>query len=126
MEDTLPELVTIFAALLTPTIAIAGVILAILGYRLQQRRRQDDLFDRRYAFYQRVRSWWLQTGNGAPPGEDPSIDETDLIPIAEEAELLFGKDIADHIMGLDHAGHMGSPFFPSSDFTKPFARYLRL
>jgi len=118
--------VQILAALLTPMVAIAGTVLAYLNYLHAKRKRKDDLFDRRYAFYMRVRDIWLSSGIGAGPDEDPDLDIEDLIPIAEEAGFLFGDDIAQHIISLDRQGHSGSPFFPNSDFTQPFEKYLKL
>ncbi len=50
----------------------------------------------------------------------------DVVPIAEEARLLFGADIARHILSLEGKEHSGSPDFPNEDFTKPFERYLQL
>lgn len=114
------------AAALTPIIALVGMGIGILSYLLARRKRMDDLFNRRYEFYKRVRDWWLSTGTGAPSDRNPDIDLEDLIPIAEEAGFLFGDDIAQHILSLDKAGHSGSPFFPNEDFSKPFGRYLRL
>lgn len=107
-------------------IAVAALFLGIQNYRLARRRRNDDLFDRRYAFYQRIRSIWLRTGTGAGPEDDPFIDPLDLIPIAEEAEFLFGADIAKHILTLNTGGHSGYPDFPEEDFIAPFRKYLSL
>ncbi|MGH7510772.1 MAG: hypothetical protein ACREMZ_15055 [Gemmatimonadales bacterium] len=118
--------VQLLSALLTPTIAVLGAVLAVLNHLHLRRKRKDDLFDRRYAFYKRVRDWWLTTGTGAAPDTDPDVDTEDLIPIAEEAEFLFGKDVGKHILSLDRSGHSGSPFFPNSDFTGPFEKHLRL
>lgn len=121
-----PTWIQWLAAFLTPAIAIAGIVIGTLNYLHTRRKRQDDLFDRRYEFYKRVRDWWLTTGTGAAPGSDPIVGVEDVVPIAEEARLLFGKDVAQHILSLEGKGHSGSPFFPDQDFTKPFERYLRL
>lgn len=107
--------------LLTPTIAVIGAWIAVQNYRLARRRRKDDLFDRRYTFYKGVRDWWLRT---AEPDEPPVTVE-DVAPLADEAALLFGDDIARHIMSLEGKAHSGSPFFPNDDFTRPFLKYLR-
>jgi hypothetical protein len=117
--------IQLLSAALTPMVAIAGITLATLNYLHSRRRRKDELFDRRHAFYLRVRKMWLSTGTGAPPGEDPEVYLEDLIPIAEEARLLFGDDIEKHILSLAGSGHTGSPFFPNGDFTEPFEKYLR-
>ncbi len=109
--------------------AVTGVVALLLNlfqYRLAAKRRKDDLFDRRYEFYRQVRSMWLNTGNGAPPGQRPWLDIKDLIPVSEEASFLFGQDIAQHICSLADKKHDGSPFFPDDDFVKPFRKYLSL
>jgi hypothetical protein len=69
---------------------------------------------------------WLKTGSGAAAGQRPWLDTEDLIPIAQEAGFLFGKDISDHILSLADKEHTGSPFFADGDFTEPFCKYLYL
>ncbi len=118
--------VDVLSALLTPTIALAAVVLGFLQYRLAKQRRKDDLFDRRYAFYESVRKMWMNTGVNAPPNTDPDLDVLDLVTLAYEAEFLFGEDISQHILSLGGRGHEGHPFFPNEDFVKPFKRYLNL
>jgi hypothetical protein len=118
--------ITLAAAALSPIIAIAGVAFAHGNIRLARRRRDDELFDRRYEFYQRLRSMWLQTGNGAPHDSDPSVDIEDLIPIAEEAGFLFDDAIAQHVLSLAGDGHSGHPDFPDEWFVTPFRPYLSL
>jgi hypothetical protein len=118
---TVPTWIQWFQGLLTPAIAIAGAWVAVASHRLARRKRKDDLFDRRYEFYKRVRDWWLSTA--AP--EAPVVDVEDVFPLTEEAGFLFGKDIAQHILSLEGKRHPGSPFFPDDEFTKPFLKYLR-
>jgi len=124
--NELPSWMSTSAAILTPTIAVAALVLAVCNYLLAARRRQDELFDRRYEFYQRVRSMWLATGNGAPEGVRPWLDTTELIPIAEEAGFLFGRDVSKHITSLADKQHSGCPTFPNDDFVAPFEKYLSL
>lgn len=126
MTGTIPRWVEVMQALLTPTIAVAGIGIGVLNHLLARRRRKDELFDRRYEFYQRVREMWMSTGVGANNDEDPEVHAEDLVPMAEEARLLFGEDVAQHIMSLAGPGHQGHPFFPDGTFTEPFEKYLRL
>lgn len=120
---SVPTWIQWLSALLTPMIAIAGIAIGVLNYLHARRKRKDDLFDRRYEFYKGVRDWWLKTADlSAPP-----IDFEEALAIADEARLLFGEDIAKHILSLVGPGrHPGSPFFPDSDFIEPFVKYLRL
>jgi len=120
----LPAWVNILVALLTPTVAVVALILGIFNYRLAARRRRDDLFDRRYKFYERVRSIWLSTGTGAADGQRPWLDIDDLLPLAEEADSLFGNDIAKHILSLADRQHSGHGVFMEHDFVAPFRKYL--
>ncbi len=113
--------IAISAALLTPTIAIAGTVIAFLQWKTNHLKRKNELFDRRYDFYQKLREWWLATA--MPEFE---FDIQDLIPLAEEAGFLFGDDISKHILSLEGKSHSGSPFFPNDDFSSPFRKYLKL
>lgn len=121
-----PDILTRLSGWLTVVVAVIGVGFAVLNHLHARRLRTDALFDRRYAFYQRVRDIWLASGTGAPEHQDPELHLEDLIPIAEEARFIFGKDIEEHILGLSRKGHQGSPFFPDDDFVKPFGKYLKL
>lgn len=114
--------VDIFKALLTPTIALFGVIISLLQWLANVAKRKNELFDKRYEFYNRIKDAWLSTAS--PEGQ--GFDIVDLVPIAEEAYFLFGDDVSKHIISLAGKIHNGSPFFPDSDFTKPFEKYLRL
>jgi hypothetical protein len=120
------ELTTLAAAALTPIVALVGLIYAYANLRLATRRRQDELFDRRYQFYQRLRSIWLSTGSGAPNDDDPSVYIEDLIPIAEEAGFIFDRTIVDHVLSLEGDGHTGHPDFPDEAFVAPFRPFLSL
>jgi hypothetical protein len=106
----------------TPAIGIFAIFIAWLQYDNNRKKRKNDLFDKRYEFYQRFRNWWL----AAAGSETVSTDIETLIPIAEEAFFLFGNDISQHILSLEGEIHTGSPFFPNSDFSKPFEKHLKL
>ena len=114
------EYINYISACLAPTIAILGIFITICQYNLSLTKRKDDLFDRRYAFYQKIRDKWLSTF------DDREMDCEELIPYAEEAEFIFGSDISKHILSLSDKNHNGSPFFPEEDFIKPFRKYLKI
>lgn len=90
--------INILSAMLTPTIAIAGTIIAFLQYRNNYLKSKNDLFDKRYEFYKKLRTWWLSTANVDSQHYD--LEMIDLIPWAEEASFLFEKDIQQHILSL--------------------------
>lgn len=108
--------------LLVFILSFASVGIAFLGYKEYKLKRTNDLFDRRYKFYKMVEKWWLSTGDE----DNPPTDITDVLPMAIEADFIFGKDIFDHIVSLQDKTHSGSPFFPNDDFSQPFRKYLTL
>jgi len=117
---------TLFLATLGSVTGIVALIISAFQYRLAAARRKDDLFDRRFKFYQQVRTMWLKTCILAPAGQQLCLGIEDLIPVSEEADFLFGKDVAQHICSLADKQHDGSPFFPNDDFVGPFRKYLAL
>jgi hypothetical protein len=105
-----------------------SVIIAVIGFALLQWRsndwnRKNQLFDKRYKFYQQLREWRLSTQD-SEHRYTPDIE--DLIPRAEEAGFLFGDDIENHILSLAGKTHKGSPDFPNDDFSSQFRNYLKL
>jgi hypothetical protein len=48
----MPSWVTILSALLTPTIAIAGAAIAGLQWRTAEKKRKQELFDKRFAVFE--------------------------------------------------------------------------
>jgi hypothetical protein len=94
-----------FEALATPTIAALAAWFAWLAYRLEKKRRQDELFDRRYAFYQDFKEFWLSTGEGAPDGRP--VDRLEILEWSDKARLLFDDTVADMISSLPEDGHVG-------------------
>ena len=91
-----------------------------MQWRTSERHRQNDLFDKRYELYMRIRSTYLGQHDGQP------LDIEDWIPLAEEANFLFGEDIRKHVLSLNDKEVSGSPFFPDDWFVRPFAKYLTL
>lgn len=120
---SLEKTIDILSACLTPTVAVIGIIIAIIQCRLAFKKRKDDLFDRRYAFYKQIERYWLETSDIAT-GREPELEG--LVSAAQEAEFLFGNDVRDHILSLEGKRHDGSPYFPNEDFVKPFRKYLEL
>ncbi len=124
--------IDILSALLVPSIAIAGTIIAIMQWRTNELKRKQDLFDKRYDFYQRLRKVYL-----AHHGTNPSqFHELTLEPYVEESSFLFGADIPQHIQSFyryterdlyvsDDSEWLLNPT-PDRDFILPFRKYLEL
>ena len=112
----------LLSSLLTPTIASMGIIFAGLQWWTNEKKRQNELFDRRYQFYVRLKGVYLSQHNS----ENQPLDVEDWIPYAEEAGFLFGDDIQKHIMHFVEKKLSGCPNFPEEWFIKPFRKYLNL
>ncbi len=128
--------IDILSAFSVPIIAAVGVGLGIFNYRLAQRKRKDELFDRRYEFYKKLENFWFAT---AETSQDPNhphfgpafldLDEFERIEIIEgwvhRARFLFGEDIETHIRSLANKEYQGIDRMPDEGFSKPFDRYLK-
>jgi hypothetical protein len=89
--------VTILSALLTPTIAIAGGVIAYLQWRTADKKRNQDLFDRRFAVFETARNLLqdLQLhGN-------PSQEALRAYAIGTSgAEFLFNDEVARYLQDI--------------------------
>ena len=116
------QCINVLSALLSPTIAIVGIYLVWRQWQTSEKSRQNELFDRRYAFYVRLKEAYLRQHDES----QPPLGAEDWLPFAEEAGFLFGKDIRDHVHKIADSPVEGSPFIPNDWFVKPFEKYLRL
>ena len=120
------------SAWLVPAIPVAGIIIGFLQWCTNELHRKQDLFDKRYDFYQRLRKVYL-----AHHGTNPSqFHEATLEPYIEEASFLFGADIPTHIQSFYNATcddlyvsdesewHLCP--MPDKHFILPFKKYLEL
>lgn len=123
--EPIKTLITILAALLTPTIAIIGIIVGIKNYQLALRKRKDELFDRRYKFLKDFEKLWKTTGLESEGATRMYLEWDDIAPWAQEAYFLFGKDIADHLKTYEGKSHDRQFLWvPDSELAKPFEKYL--
>ena len=121
-EESYFKVINILSALLSPILAILGVTFVWLGWRTNEKKRQNDLFDRRYKFYVKIKESYLSQHDP----ESRPLDVTDWIPYAEEACFLFGDDIQKHVLTFADRKLSGSPDFPEEWFVGPFKKYLKL
>lgn len=125
MQD-LNHIINVSSALLTPIVAIAGICIGIANYSLQKRKRKDELFDRRYKFLKEFDALYKTTGQEDRGAKRPYLEWDDIEPYAQEAEYLFGKDIANHLRKFEGKCHdQNFNWIVDSDLSKPFAKYLR-
>lgn len=111
----------IILSFVTTIFAFIGIVFTVLQFKLAKKKRKDDLFNLRYEFYNDLSKSWIKTSNK----NNPPWGIVDLIPVAEKAYFLFGKDIETHVLSLENkrASH---DMFPDDDFSAPFRKYLKL
>jgi len=123
--ETINTLITILAALLTPTIAIGGIIIGVKNYKLALRKRKDDLFDKRYKFLKDFEKLWKTTGHESEGATRMNLEWDDIEPWAQEAYFLFGKEIAEHLKSYEGKSYDRQLIWvPDSKLAKPFEKYL--
>ncbi|WP_270087236.1 hypothetical protein [Sphingobacterium sp. SYP-B4668] len=125
MNQDLKDIVSLFAASLSPIVAIIAIYIGVKNYKLAKRKRNDDLFDRRYKFLKDFEKAWKTTGPESMGAEKPHLEWDELEAFAQEAYYLFGKDIADHIRsyeGKSYGRHFS--WVPDLELAKPFNKYL--
>src|SRR5882762_5356037 len=85
---------TVLAALLTPTIAIFGTIIAYRQWRIAQSKLKLDRFDRRFAVYDAARSV-IGSVMGSGKAKDDELRK--FLIGTREAKWLLNPDIADYL-----------------------------
>ena len=105
-------------ALVLPGLAVAGGFVAWLQWRTNERKRRQDLFDRRFEFYRRALSAYTEFHSDRHGSTEAW--EFELFNI--EAGFLFGPDIVEHLKTYSHRSNK----YDAAWFARPFAKYLRL
>jgi hypothetical protein len=103
-----PAWIQILSGLLTPTIAIAGGIIAWFQWRTNEKKRKQDLFDGRFDFYNRAVSLYEELWDDRRVGTTTS-DEQDAL--YAEASFLFGADIVQHLRTMSRNDHFDRSWF---------------
>lgn len=112
-----PEWVQVLSALLTPTIAVGGGIIAWFQWRTNETKRRQDLFDRRFEFYKRAVAGYEELWsdrNGTTTAYEWKYFQV-------EAGFLFGPDVVEHLKTMDRGKALDLEWF-----TLPFRRYMQL
>lgn len=105
------------SALLVPSLAIFGAVIAGLQWRTNERKRKQDLFDRRFAFYMKAVSYYEDFWSDRA-GTSSAYDWKTLYV---EAGFLFGPDIVKHLQSMN-----GKMKFDIQWFSEPFGKYMQL
>jgi hypothetical protein len=93
--------VDLFAALLTPVIAMVTTYIAIQQYRANQLKLRQDLYDRRLSLYNAVAEFLAHVM------QEGTADQTQLIALLQktrESYFLFGKEVSDYVTDLYKKG----------------------
>jgi len=89
-----PKWITTLSALLTPTIAIIAVLVAIRQSKINQNKLRLELFDRRIEIFQKIGAYLseiLQTGYAT------NSELTQFLRDTQYAYFVFGKDIQEYV-----------------------------
>ena len=104
--------------------ALIAAIVGVLNFRLNAQKRRDDLFDRRYKFYQKLTEVVLSPEfNGSVGGGE--VISHHLRLNQWEARFLFGEDIAKHLIQVSRKYDAGDDF-TREQFDRPFLKYMKL
>jgi hypothetical protein len=96
--------------------------IAFQQWRTAERKRRQDLFDKRYDFFRRL--WKSYELRITRPFDYPPLDDGDILDLVHEAEFLFGKDIVKHLFEMPK--NIEEKILNYDWFSKPFKKYLAL
>ena len=82
--------IDILTALLTPTIAIAGIAIAAFQWKLSKDRYKHELFDKRWEQFSAIRDFM---GKARTNGKVSQDDEYNFMVATRGCKFLFGDDI---------------------------------
>jgi hypothetical protein len=88
--QTFKEILSIFAAFLTPTIAVVTTIILVSQYRLEKMRWRLALYDKRYLVYQKTMQFLSEIYAKANVTNDELFA---FLHDVRDKDLLFGKDV---------------------------------
>jgi hypothetical protein len=86
--------INVLTALLTPTIAIVGTVIAILQWKINQKRLQHELFNRRIKLFEVVAGY---IANAMSRGDVVDGEEYQFLRDTKHARFIFDKEVDDYI-----------------------------
>lgn len=115
--------VQVLASIATPCIALIALLYARMQAHTNEIKRKQELFNLRYAFYQRIRTLYVDIAHSQEP-----VNDLILYDLAEEASFLFGDDVAKHIVSISDRKIDSQVEYGIVDdwFINPFKKYLQL
>lgn len=116
--DSWVKIINLFA---TPAIAAAVAGISWMNWRTAERKRQQDLFDKRYDFYLRMKKIYEDF-----VFNEVDADYDDIDRWRTEAKFLFGQQLADHVASIPEYVEKHPGCHHLRWFSEPFDRYLML
>ncbi len=115
------KIIDISKALLTPMIGLLGIYIAYQQWQTNERKRKQDLFERRWTFYTELKLLFenLMNSDEAATVFCPT-DFCIYNNRADQAKYLFGEDIVEHIFNIQEIAKSGD----YNLFSEPFDKYL--
>ena len=106
--------------LLAPTTIVAIIVAVLAGvqWRTAEKQRKQEIFQKRWELYTRIFDLYYQRQTMGIP-----ITNEQILPYANEANFLFGKEIAEHIMGIVTHDGTGLDY---DWLNKPFEKFMRI
>jgi hypothetical protein len=89
-----PHWTAYFIALLTPTVAVLGALIAYRQWRLAQNKLKLDLFDRRFQVYEASRNL---LGSIMTSGKAKDDEVFKFMVATREAKWLLSRDVAEYL-----------------------------
>lgn len=86
--------VEILSALLVPTIALLGALIALLQWQINRARLKNELFDRRYEQFLAIRDF---LGSIMASGKSTLDQQRLFLSRTRGLRFVFDKDIADYV-----------------------------
>ena len=91
MTCTNPIWITVFSALLTPTIAIVGAYIAWQQWRTNRSKLKLDMFERRYAYYDAATKLLGRIMGSGKASDDATYE---FLVATKGAQFIVGQEIA--------------------------------
>jgi hypothetical protein len=93
MTSTLPTWITYLQALSTPAIAVLAAVIGIMQWRTAHQRAVQDLFDKRYDAYNRIRSIIVEVVTDGTTDPDRRLE---FLRRTDRAQFLFGSEVTEY------------------------------
>ena len=74
-------------------LALCVAIIAFMQWRTSEKQRKQDLFDKRFEFYNKSKNIYFSMPEKKKAGLNPYLEAEDLFPLTSEALWLFGEDM---------------------------------